>query len=69
MNAPNMLSAVMPVIDVLEQLGMEYHIEGSVASSFYGVARATLGVDLIVNFAPQQIEPFMQELKTMYDDS
>ena len=45
---------------------MDYHIGSSVASSFYGVARATLDVDLIVNFPPQQIEPFVQQLKTMY---
>jgi hypothetical protein len=41
------LAAMMPVIRQFEQLGVNYFIGGSVASSLFGVPRSTLDVDLV----------------------
>ena len=49
MNASQILAAITPVIEALEELGVPYHIGGSVASSIYGILRATIDVDLIVD--------------------
>jgi hypothetical protein len=47
MNRPDILNAVEPVIKGFEQLGTDYYIGGSIASSAYGMARATLDVDMV----------------------
>lgn len=40
-------SALVPVIDVFEKLGVRYYIGGSVASSAHGIARSTQDIDII----------------------
>ncbi len=40
MNAPDLLAALEPVVDVLDRLGVRYQISGSVASSAYGMVEA-----------------------------
>jgi hypothetical protein len=42
-------SALVPVIDVFENLGIRYYIGGSVASSAHGIARSTQDVDIIAD--------------------
>jgi len=42
MKSPNILSAVKPVIEAFDKLGIPYYIGGSVAGSTYGIARSTL---------------------------
>jgi di/tricarboxylate transporter len=37
MNTPEILAAMMPIVEALEELGVAYHIGGSVASSIYGI--------------------------------
>jgi len=46
MNALQILSAITPVIEALEELEVPYHIGGSVASSIYGILRATIDAGL-----------------------
>jgi hypothetical protein len=41
LNAPGILQALDPVVEAFEELGIRYQIGGSVASSAYGIARAT----------------------------
>ena len=41
------LAVTLLVIDVLERLGVPYLIGGSLASAVHGVARATLGADVV----------------------
>lgn len=41
-------SAALPVIELLEGLGIEFHVGGSLASGFAGVARTTQDVDLVL---------------------
>ena len=47
MKTPDIITALKPVIDVFERLGIIYSIGGSMASSAYGLARATLDIDMV----------------------
>jgi len=60
------LSAIEPVIKAFEELGISYYIGGSIASSAYGIARATLDVDLISNLKPYQVNSLVKKLKPDY---
>ena len=46
---PELWDALLPVVDALETWAVPYCVGGSVASSFTGVARATLDVDLVAD--------------------
>jgi hypothetical protein len=59
-------TALLPVIDALEALGVPYHVGGSVASSFLGIARATQDADLIANLRPEHAAPLAQALAGIY---
>ena len=65
-SAPDVLRALGPVVDALEQLSVRYHIGGSLASSAYGVPRATADVDLIAEIRPEQIDAFVSQLQATY---
>jgi hypothetical protein len=58
--------ALLPVVDALETLGVPYSVGGSVASSFAGVARATLDVDLVANLHLGHAEPLARVLSPDY---
>jgi hypothetical protein len=49
MKIPDILLAVQPVIQAFEKLSIPYYIGGSIASSVYGMARATLDVDIFAD--------------------
>ncbi len=66
MTAPDILAATGPVADALEDLGVAYHVGGSVASSVYGVARATLDVDLVADLDQDAIRAFVERLEASY---
>lgn len=66
MIVPDILAAVTPVVEAFESLGIAYHIGGSVASSAYGVARATLDVDLVADVQPGQVRPLAALLQGRY---
>jgi hypothetical protein len=44
MKKPDILFASEPVVEVFEKLGILYYIGGSVASSTYGIPRATMDI-------------------------
>ncbi|MFQ6041338.1 MAG: hypothetical protein ACE5PV_10820 [Candidatus Poribacteria bacterium] len=46
MKKPDIIAALEHVIEVFENLGIGYYIDGSVASSAYGIARATWASEL-----------------------
>lgn len=66
MNTPEIVQALFPVAEVLEQLGVEYHLGGSVASSLYGMARPTQDIDLVANLQPSHVKRFVAFLKQDY---
>lgn len=63
---PELWDALLPMVDVLEVLDVTYCIGGSVASSFAGVARATLDVDLVADLHPGHAEPLAEALTPTY---
>jgi hypothetical protein len=62
MSEPDLLTALVPVIDTLETLGLRYQVGGSVASSVCGMARATLDVDLKTD----HVRPFSAALEPRF---
>lgn len=66
MKDPDLLAAVGPVAGVLEDLGVPYYIGGSVASSAYGAARATLDVDMVADLKPRHVRPLAKMLESSY---
>lgn len=66
MSASPLLQALEPVVRVFEALGIAYYIGGSVASSAYGIARATLDVDLVADISGHQIKPLANQLRDNY---
>jgi hypothetical protein len=65
-NSGNIFQALEPVIQAFDALGIGYHIAGSVASSAYGIARATLDVDLVANLNESQIKSLVDRLSNGY---
>lgn len=49
MSRSELLSALEPVIDILETLGVRYFVTGSIASSAHGVARASVDADIVAD--------------------
>ena len=66
MNTSQILAAMTPVVEALEQLGVPYHIGGSVASSIYGILRATIDVDLVADLRLGQVQPLLKQLEATY---
>lgn len=64
MKTPDIIEITFKVVRFFEKVGIVYHIGGSLASSAFGVARATLDVDIIADIKLEQasrIEEFFKE--------
>jgi hypothetical protein len=59
---PEPLRITLAVARALERLGIPYFVGGSLASSAHGVARATLGADIVARLEPEQAQRFVGEL-------
>ena len=66
MSPPDILTALGPVVDAFEQLGVAYHIGGSLASSAHGIPRMTVDVDLVAELRPEHVRPFAARLREEY---
>lgn len=66
MKKPDILTALEPVIKAFEKLSIPYYIGGSVASSAYGIARATLDVDLASCLKTQHVHSLLEMLEPDY---
>lgn len=66
MSSPDILAALLPVVEALEVLGVNYQIGGSVASSAHGVPRSTLDVDVVADVGPDHVEPLVRRLSDTY---
>jgi len=62
----DLLVAVAPVADCLNQLGVRFFLTGSAASSAHGVARASLDVDLVAELDPPHVDRFIACLADAY---
>jgi len=66
MHELSVLAAVQPVSEALESLSVPHYLTGSVISSFYGVARATVDADLVADLRVIHAEPFAARLGAAY---
>lgn len=63
MKPPDIIEVTLKVVSVFEKLGIAYHIGGSLASSAFGIARATLDVDIVADIKLEQASLFEESLK------
>jgi len=66
MSTPDILSALGPVIDAFAQLGIAYHIGGSVASSAHGLPRTTVDIDLVAELREEHVASLVERLQEAY---
>lgn len=66
MSTPDLVLALMPVVEAFTELGVRYYVGGSVASSAYGIARASLDVDLIADLRVEHVQPLVSRLASAY---
>lgn len=66
MKKPDILAALEPVAKAFDKLGVLYYVGGSVASSAYGIARATLDVDMVSDLKPRHVAPLVKMLEPSY---
>ncbi len=62
----DLLAALTPVVEELERLGVKHYVGGSAVSSNYGVARATLDVDLVADLSQQHVTTLVEALRADY---
>ena len=63
---PDLVAALGPFLDCLEDLGVSYQIGGSVATSVYGVPRSTLDVDIVADLPESCADPMVAQLEDAY---
>jgi hypothetical protein len=64
--SPDIIDAILPVIKAFDRLGILYYIGGSIASSAWGVARATMDVDMVSELKKEHVHPFAETLMSEY---
>lgn len=63
MSQPPILAAMVPVVEVLDALVIDYYIGGAVASLAHGIYRATADVDIVAEIKPEHVRAFVQSLE------
>jgi hypothetical protein len=66
MKKPDIIAALEMVVGCFEKAGIVYYIGGSFASSAYGIARATMDVDLVADIKIGQVNRLVKALETDY---
>lgn len=66
MRRPEIVDALEPVARALQDLGVLYHVGGSVASSAHGIARSTLDIDLVAELRPEHAARLAGALSSAY---
>lgn len=66
MKKPDILLAIKPVARAFDQLSIPYYVGGSIASSAYGIARATMDVDIVAEMTPDQVPSLVGLLEEKY---
>jgi hypothetical protein len=57
------IGITLSVSAVLERLGVEYLVGGSLASSLHGIPRATMDVDIVADLRMVHVKPFVAALE------
>ena len=58
------LQILMHISKILDSLGISYLTGGSIASSIYGVPRATQDIDLVIDLPPGKVQDFAKALQS-----
>jgi hypothetical protein len=66
MKPPDILQALQPVISAFDKLSIPYYIGSSIASSVYGIARATMDVDIVAVIKIENVSSLKQILVNEY---
>src|SRR6266567_8090078 len=69
MNVSNIryiLAAITPIVEAFEELKVNYHIGGSVASTVHGIMRATIDADIVAELRPEHVRPLVKLLEADY---
>jgi hypothetical protein len=66
MKKNEIISAIDPLIKAFDELGILYYIGGSIASSAYGKARATMDVDMVLNLQTLHVKFLSEKLNKIY---
>ena len=66
MTEPDLQQALFPIVRCFEELGIPYFIGGSIASSVYGIARATIDVDLVAEVELHHVDNLKTCLQSRY---
>ncbi len=66
MKQAEIITAAHPIAKAFDELGILYYIGGSVASSVYGMPRATQDVDMVTDLNPQQVSSLVEKLSAAY---
>ena len=66
MSQIDIVATTKPVVEAFEMLGIPYSIGGSVASSTYGIARATMDVDIIAAIQLEHVGALVEQLRAAY---
>ncbi len=66
MTAPDLVAALMPVIEALDLLAVRNYVGGSVASSIHGVPRASIDADVIAELGADHIAPLAARLRALF---
>jgi hypothetical protein len=56
------LRAALAVARVLDEQGVRWFLGGSLASSLYGIPRATLDADIVADLRPTHVQPMIRAL-------
>ena len=64
--ASRIVTALTPVVSALEQLEVAYYVGGSVASSAYGILRATFDVDIVAEIRQEHVSSLVRLLEGNY---
>ena len=63
MKIPDIIEIAHKVIKAFEKIGIIYHIGGSLASSAFGIPRATLDADIVADIRSEQVSEIEALLK------
>ncbi len=66
MKSGELRRVVEAVVEALDQLEIEYHVTGGLASSFYGEPRFTQDVDFVVRLAPTDVSRLSTALESEF---
>jgi hypothetical protein len=66
MNGSNLIKAFEPVTKLFDEIGVQYYVGGSIASSMLGLSRTTMDVDMVSTITINKVDDLYEGLKSKY---